>query len=223
MLKILIVDDSNFMRKNLTQLFTQLGHEVAGEAGNGLEAYDLYGLLKPDLVTMDVTMPKMEGVEAVKKIIGTYPNAKIIMISSQSQKDTVYDAINAGALTFLAKPVKAESAIKALKRFFPEEVPVDEKKAIEFKDISFKIDLKDDALSVTISNDSEGHPITSLHKAVSGISFISPLNVVFNYEKVEKMPKGIMEMVVTNFKRIKEAGGSANIVSNTPQNEKNDE
>lgn len=223
MLKILIVDDSNFMRKNLTQLFTQLGHEVVGEAANGLEAYDHYGLLKPDLVTMDVTMPKMEGVEAVKKIIGTYPNAKIIMISSQSQKNTVYDAIKAGALTFLAKPVKAENVIKALKRFFPEEVPVDEKKASEFKDISFKIDLKDDAFTVTISNDSEGHPITSLHKAVNGLSFISPLNVVFNYEKVEKMPKVILEMVVANFKRVKEAGGTANIVSNAPQNEKNDE
>jgi YesN/AraC family two-component response regulator len=200
-----------------------LGHEVVGEAANGLEAYDRYGILKPDLVTMDVTMPKMEGVEAVKKIIGTYPNARIIMISAQSQKSTVYDAIKAGALTFLAKPLKSEVVVKVLYHFFPEEIPLDKKKAIQFKNIFFKINLKNDQFTVPISNDPDGHPITSLHKALSGLLFIAPLNVLFNYEKVEKMPKEIMEMVVTNFKRVKEVGGTANIISKAPQDEKNDE
>ncbi|MCP5103416.1 MAG: response regulator [bacterium] len=215
MIRILIVDDSNFMRKNLGQLFTQLGHEVVAEAANGIEACDAYEIYKPDLVTMDVTMPKMEGVEAVKKIIAAYPDAKIIMISAQSQKDVVYDAVNAGALTFLAKPIKSENVFKVLNRIFPGETQMDKKKADQYKDIFFTIDLKDDALTITLSGDSKGHPIVSLYKAIGGLVFVSPLNVVFNYEKVEKLPKDILELIVSNFKKIKGAGGTANIISNS--------
>jgi YesN/AraC family two-component response regulator len=213
MLKILIVDDSNFMRKNLGQMFSQLGHEVVGEAGNGVEAYHAYCKLKPDLLTMDVTMPKMEGTEAVKNIIADFPDAKIIMISALSQKDIVYDAITAGALTFLAKPVKAENVVKALRKIFPIEKLVSETQFDQFKHIFFKIQLKEEVFNIVISDETDGHPITSLPKAMDGILMVTPLKVVIDYGRMEKLPKEILEMVVTDFKKIKEIGGSVEIIS----------
>ena len=214
MLKILIVDDSNFMRKNLGQLFISLGHNVVGEASNGLEAYEEYGKCKPDLVTMDVTMPKMEGIDAVKGIIGTYPTARIIMISAQSQKDVVFEAIKAGALTFLTKPVKADNIVKALKKIFPPEMLLDESKLDLFKNVFFRAELQDNTFHFTISNEEGGHPILMLPKAMDGIVMVKPLKVVINYEKAEKLPKEILDMIITDFKKIKEVGGHVEIISN---------
>ena len=89
MARILIVDDSTVMRKNLYTIFTENGHEVVGEAIDGKQAIVLYSELKPDLVTMDITMPKMSGVEAVNFIVNKDQNAKIIMVSALNQKQMV--------------------------------------------------------------------------------------------------------------------------------------
>ncbi len=109
MAKILIVDDSILMRRNLKALLTEAGHEVIAEAANGMEAFREYGLKQPDLVTMDITMPVMSGIDAVKKIIDVYPDAKIIMVSALDQKSMVFDAIQNGAKHYLLKPITLES------------------------------------------------------------------------------------------------------------------
>ncbi|OPJ56004.1 response regulator [Alkalithermobacter paradoxus] len=104
-MKVLIVDDATFMRNFLTDNIRQLGYEVVGEASNGKEAVEKYVELNPDLVTMDITMPKMNGIEALKEIIKIDTNAKVIMISDIGQHDKIIEAIKNGATDFIIKPV----------------------------------------------------------------------------------------------------------------------
>src|ERR1700730_2496326 len=104
MARILVTDDAAFMRMQLKDMITKAGYEVVGEAENGNVAVELYEKLRPDLVTMDITMPEMDGVSAVKEIRKLDPNAKIIMCSAMGQQNMVLEAIQAGAKDFLVKP-----------------------------------------------------------------------------------------------------------------------
>lgn len=109
---ILVVDDSAIMRRNLATIFTQAGHTVVAEAVNGGQAYSLYRTHLPDLVTMDITMPGINGIEAVKLIIKDYhPDAKIIMVSALNQRNMVFEALEKGAKHYLIKPINPESVI----------------------------------------------------------------------------------------------------------------
>ncbi|WP_331618356.1 response regulator [Serpentinicella sp. ANB-PHB4] len=105
MARILIVDDSLAMRKNLKNIIERINHQVVGEAKSGEQAITLYKELRPDLVTMDITMPGMGGIEAVKRIISDNPDAKIMMVSAMSQKTFVLQAVQAGALNYIIKPI----------------------------------------------------------------------------------------------------------------------
>lgn len=108
---ILIADDAAFMRMVLKNALIKLGHEIIGEAENGKVAIQLYEKLKPDIVTMDITMPEMSGVEAVKEIKKINPNATIIMCSAMGQQSMIVDAIQSGAKDFIIKPF-TETRIK---------------------------------------------------------------------------------------------------------------
>ncbi len=112
---VLIVDDALFMRRTIKGILISHNIEVSGEASNGSEAIQKYKELNPDLVTMDITMPGMGGVEAVKEIINYDPNAKIIMCSAMGQESMVIDAIKAGAKTFVVKPFNNQRLIKEIK------------------------------------------------------------------------------------------------------------
>jgi len=125
MLKVLVVDDSLIIRKKVTKLTTQLGHEVLYGAKNGQEAIEKYNELKPDLVTMDITMPDMDGIEAVKNIIKDDSEAKIIMVTSHGQEDMVIKSIKAGAVGYMLKPVTADKLETAIGEVF-EEYTVDD-------------------------------------------------------------------------------------------------
>lgn len=114
--KILIVDDAAFMRMMIKNIVTRYGYEVAGEAENGKQAVALYSELKPDLVTMDITMPEMDGIESVKAIRRLDQNANIIMISAMGQQAMVMDAIQAGAKDFIVKPFQQERVMQAIER-----------------------------------------------------------------------------------------------------------
>ena len=105
MARILIVDDSTVMRKNLRAILTSSGHEVVAEACDGRQAFMLYLQFKPDLVTMDISMPNMSGVEAVGEIIKKDPAAKIVMISALNQKQMVFEALKNGAKHYIIKPI----------------------------------------------------------------------------------------------------------------------
>lgn len=114
--KVLIIDDAAFMRLSLKTMLQKNGIEVAGEAENGIVGVEKYKELNPDLVTMDITMPDMDGIECLKEIKKLNPNAKIIMISAMGQENKVRDAIMNGALNFIIKPFVEEQAIKAIKQ-----------------------------------------------------------------------------------------------------------
>lgn len=108
MAKFLIVDDSRTARKILKQILEELGHEIVGEAVNGEEGVAQYKELKPDLTTMDITMPIIDGIEALRQIRAYDPEAKVIMVSAAGQKHKVLEAMKAGAAEFLTKPFEEE-------------------------------------------------------------------------------------------------------------------
>ena len=112
--KVLIVDDAAFMRIKLKDILEKNNYEVVGEAENGIEAIEKYKEVSPDIVTMDITMPEMDGVQALKEIKAFDPNAKILMCSAMGQQSMVMDAIRAGAVDFIVKPFDTERVIHAL-------------------------------------------------------------------------------------------------------------
>ncbi|OAT79937.1 response regulator [Desulfotomaculum copahuensis] len=114
--KILVVDDAAFMRMMIKNILLKNGYEVVGEAENGKQAVQMYAELKPDLVTMDITMPEMDGIEGVKAIRALDPDASIIMCSAMGQQAMVMDAIQAGARDFIVKPFQQDRILQAIER-----------------------------------------------------------------------------------------------------------
>ena len=117
MKKILVVDDAAFMRMSLRMTLEKNGFEVVGEAENGKVALQKYMELRPDIVTMDITMPEADGIQGIKMIKSVDPNPTIIMISALGQESQVKEAIIAGAKGFIVKPFKEETVIKTLAKF----------------------------------------------------------------------------------------------------------
>ncbi len=116
MARILIVDDAKFMRMTLTNILQKGNHQVVGEADNGRMGIELYKELKPDIVTMDITMPEMNGLEAVKQIKALDTNAIIIMCSALGQQKLVVEAIESGAKDFIVKPFDENRVLEAVSR-----------------------------------------------------------------------------------------------------------
>jgi two-component system chemotaxis response regulator CheY len=106
--RYLVVDDSVFARKSLAKMIDTFGGELAGEAGDGCTAITEYTRTKPDIVLMDITMPQMEGIEAVERIVRQHPEARIVMVSSVGYQDNILAALQKGARHFVQKPVKPD-------------------------------------------------------------------------------------------------------------------
>lgn len=113
---IMIVDDAAFMRMTLKTMLEKNGFTVVAEAENGLVGCEKFGIYKPDLVTMDITMPEMDGISALKKIKSEHPQAKIIMVSAMGQENYVKDAIMSGAKGFIVKPFKEDYVVETVKK-----------------------------------------------------------------------------------------------------------
>lgn len=111
---ILICDDAAFMRMMIKDILSKNGYNVVGEAENGAKAVEKYAELKPDLVLMDITMPNMDGLEALKAIKSKDPNANIVMCSAMGQESMVIDAIKSGAKDFIVKPFKPDRILKTV-------------------------------------------------------------------------------------------------------------
>ena len=118
MARVLVVDDAAFMRKMVSDALTKGGHEVVGEAGNGVEAVARYQELRPEVTTLDITMPEKDGLAALKEIIALDPAARVVMCSALGQESKVLESIKAGARDFVVKPFQAdrvnEAVVKAL-------------------------------------------------------------------------------------------------------------
>ena len=117
MKKVLVVDDAAFMRLTLKTMLEKNGFEAVGEAENGRKAIEQYKILKPEIVTMDITMPDMDGIEALAEIIKFDPKANIIMLSAMGQEVKIREAILIGAKGFIIKPFKEEYLLKTLSKF----------------------------------------------------------------------------------------------------------
>ncbi|HUG28706.1 MAG TPA: response regulator [Gemmatimonadales bacterium] len=113
---VLVCDDAIFMRTMIADILTQAGYEVVGEAESGVEAVQRYQELKPDLVTMDIVMPEMGGIDAVREIVKLDPDARILMCSAMGQQALVVEAIQAGAKDFVVKPFQPARVLEAVQR-----------------------------------------------------------------------------------------------------------
>ena len=116
MARVLVVDDAAFMRKMVSDALVKAGHEVVGEAANGVEAVASYQSLKPELTTLDITMPEKDGLAALGEIMTLDPTAKVIMCSALGQESKVLESIKRGARDFVVKPFKAERVAEAVEK-----------------------------------------------------------------------------------------------------------
>jgi two-component system chemotaxis response regulator CheY len=116
MARVLVVDDAAFMRKMVTDALSGGGHEVVGEAANGAEAVQRFQELRPDVMTLDITMPEKDGLAALKEIIAVDPGAKVVMCSALGQESKVLESIKLGAKDFVVKPFQADRVLSAIEK-----------------------------------------------------------------------------------------------------------
>jgi two-component system chemotaxis response regulator CheY len=116
MARVLVVDDAAFMRKMVSDALTGGGHEIVGEAANGLEAVQRFQELRPDIMTLDITMPEKDGLAALKEIIAVDPGAKVVMCSALGQESKVLESIKLGAKDFVVKPFQVDRVLSAVEK-----------------------------------------------------------------------------------------------------------
>jgi two-component system chemotaxis response regulator CheY len=116
MARVLVVDDAAFMRKMVSDALSGGGHEIVGEAANGSEAVQRFQELRPDVMTLDITMPEKDGLTALREIIAVDPGAKVIMCSALGQESKVLESIKLGAKDFVVKPFQAERVLSAIEK-----------------------------------------------------------------------------------------------------------
>ena len=119
MLNVIIADDSLIIRKNLRMILEEMGHNIVAEAVSGQSAIDLYKEHNPDVITMDVTMPNLTGIEALQEIKKLYPDASVVMITSHGQEELVLEAIKSGAKGYILKPINMDKVQEIFEKIFP--------------------------------------------------------------------------------------------------------
>jgi|LGVF01.2.fsa_nt_gb DNA-binding NarL/FixJ family response regulator len=186
MARILIVDDSVVMRRNLKTLLEEAGHTVVGEAINGQQAYFKYKETLPDLVTMDITMPKVDGIDAVKKIIDNFPVAKIIMISALDQKSKVFSALRNGAKHYIIKPITAEKTNEIIQMVLNQktnpDVIIAEPKLDEVAENAYSVKSDKGSFIISISRDLEIADLLSLESILQGFLVVNNLSIIFEFD-----------------------------------------
>lgn len=201
MARILIVDDSIVMRNNLEYLLTKEGHKVVGKATNGKEGVAFYKELKPDLVTMDISMPVLNGVDAVSQIIEYDPEAKVIMISALNQKQMLFEAIKKGAKHYIIKPLETKEAIDIVNKVLnqpkfkakveqniPEEMTTNKKSSFEIKNI-------DGRFVISIGEGMDNEAIHALSLTLQGLLFVKPLHVVLDFGYMKDIDDNLLHFI----------------------------
>lgn len=222
MARIMIVDDSIVMRKNLASILKQGGHTIVGEASNGRQAVSLYAELQPDIVTMDISMPIMGGVEAIKQIVSEHKNAKIVMISAVNQKKMVFSAINNGAKHYVVKPIDPQKLLNIIDEVLnaKEEILPEEEDDVFQTQQGFEIDNKDGKFVVHFNPylDTKDHNLLSI--AIRGILFIKPLHIEFNFNDIEDIDDLILEPILRLSQEVKDTGGEVTYIATSENMQK---
>ncbi|WP_123041024.1 response regulator [Cohnella candidum] len=216
MARILIVDDSVIMRRNLKSMLVQAGHTIVGEASDGMEAYREYSRLIPDLVTMDITMPVMNGIDAVKKIMATYPDANIIMISALDQRNMVFEAIQNGAKHYILKPVTVEKILETvnevlkIKSSDPHGLLDESGKQ---NDVPLAIENKNGIFLIRIGSGIGDEKLDELQTAVQGFLFVKPLRVVVDFGGIGMLQEELLLRILGLMRKLHDAGGAVKALS----------
>jgi CheY-like chemotaxis protein len=224
MANILIVDDSVIMRRNLKSMLVQAGHTIVAEASDGLEAYREYGKHLPDLVTMDITMPVMNGIDAVKKIIATYPEANIIMISALDQRNMIFEAIQNGAKHYILKPITVEKILETVSgvlKLQPDEAGGGQQAAAvppngaapASDDVPLAIENKNGIFIVGIGTNISHAKLDELQTAVQGFLYVKPLRVVIDFGMVSTLEDSLLERLIGMMRQLHDAGGAVRTLS----------
>lgn len=227
MANILIVDDSMVMRRNLKAILTKAGHTIVAEASNGNQGYLEYKNNIPDLVTMDITMPGMDGIGAVKKIIAEFPDAKIVMISALDQRSMVFEALENGAKHYIIKPITIEKVITVIDEVLHQ--PKQQTKKIPSSSNAAKVNMKKDVKAVIndmppfsidnlngkflikVNGSIDNSSFDSLNMALQGFLFIKPLNISFEFNVDKDLDETIKNSFNDIFMKIKNVGGNLNV------------
>jgi YesN/AraC family two-component response regulator len=218
MANILIVDDSIVMRKNLETIIKQAGHTVIGEASNGKQAVSMYEELRPDVVTMDISMPILSGVDAVKQIIQLDPSANIIMVSAVNQKKMVFNAINSGARHYIVKPIDAKKVISIINEILTEDKQLEAINVIEEREHiqGFQIENEDGIFVIKFNKHLDKKDHKFLEMAVKGIMFIKPLKVVMDFTDVTNTSPGLLLPIMNLSQEIESIDGQVTYKTNNP-------
>jgi len=219
-MNIIIADDSLLMRKNLKTILQEAGFRVVAEASNGKEAVQLYRDFKPDIMTMDITMPVMSGIDAVKQIVSEFPDAKIIMISALDQKRMVFKAIENGAKQYIVKPFKVSKVLESVykvmedvKRTDSSEEPVKnkdpEKDPVKS---SYTISNQEGVFVIKIAGCLDSKNFIQLEGTVEGLIFIPNLQVELNLKECLN-PDEVTFILKPLEKKLKQAGAQVEIIS----------
>ena len=200
MARILIVDDSIVMRKNLRTILEKAGHRIVGEAVNGRQAITMYEELKPDVVTMDISMPIMKGVDAVKEIVTADPEAKIIMISALNQKQMVFSALKNGAKHYIIKPIEPTNVLSIIHEVLNEEH--EEHVVVEDRP-GFTIDNNAGVFVISINEFFSLKDIDKLDTALKGLMFITALKIRLELGTVREIPEDAEERLHLLIRKVK--------------------
>lgn len=235
--RILIVDDSAVMRKNLKSILSRAGYEVVAEANNGEEAVRAYALHSPDLVTMDVTMPVLNGIEAVKRIVAADSMARIVVVSAFDQRSMLFEAMENGASHYIIKPITADKLLSVVDKLLGGPSAAGDRS--DSKTLAgtaeaeaggegggnngggmdaapFTIENREGKFVIALERHMRDEAIPSIRAAMQGLLFIKPLAVAFYFKDVPPAADipylaSVAEMVAS----IRQAGGYAEFVADS--------
>jgi len=216
------------MRMKIKTMLTNAGHDVVGEASNGEQAIIEYTQKQPDIVTMDISMPVMDGVSALRMIMSKFPRARVIVISALEKKNMVLAALDSGARNYLLKPIDEVKLMKVIDNVLKDDKPpkklwmngdtTEEEEAIAFDleteiKTPFSIDNKSGTLVINIGKTLHAENFSALSNAVQGLLFIKPLSIIINFGKVEDLEEELLEGIKKMIASIKAVNGSVKLAA----------
>lgn len=208
MANIMIVDDSTVMRLNLRKILLNAGHSIVAEAQNGKEACVIYEKLRPDLITMDISMPLMTGVQATEHIMKRFPDANIVMISALSQKKMVYSALQNGARHYVVKPIESEKVLRVIDEVLntPYKKQDESRRRVEIEK-GFAIENINGMFFFRIDKWVTMDHLKEMEVALTGIRYVKPLVVRIDYGDINIMDQSLVDRLMTFAKIIVDSGG----------------